>query len=131
MIKQPEETSASLATNLTADGGIIKIPLQQPTNKSEINWKRGANAKFHFSVYAYITPTEVKSKDTEIDHGEEHPNHGCGDGCNHEHNHKSNKMKDKIANLKTIMDAIKDKSMLLVYECRNSQTFSKARTPVN
>ncbi|KAL5033603.1 hypothetical protein BDV3_000571 [Batrachochytrium dendrobatidis] len=48
------------AMEIVPDGGIIKLPLLTNTVSSPIEWTRGSNAKLHYIVHAYISPTHEK-----------------------------------------------------------------------
>ena len=42
--------------SLTGDGSIVKLPIKSFPSKPKINWRKGVNARFHYTAYAYITP---------------------------------------------------------------------------
>lgn len=130
MLKQDEQKqSLSLkSTNITPDGGIVKIPIIAATNPKLISWTRGTNAKFHYMVHAYMVPQEKVTDDVKTDAMDAgHDSKSCSDS-NHEHQHKEcshntkhehssscnhdHHSSSKLDNMKYIMDAISSKSTL-------------------
>ncbi|KAI8893546.1 hypothetical protein BC833DRAFT_608016 [Globomyces pollinis-pini] len=86
---QPEAQSVqNLSESITPDGGIVKIPIITKTGP-KINWTKGFNAKFHYTVHAYIVPTNADEKST--DTTSEKDTHCCHDhsssGSHHKHDH--------------------------------------------
>ncbi|KAJ3105821.1 hypothetical protein HDU97_007465 [Phlyctochytrium planicorne] len=81
--------SASLPPSIDPQSQIYKVPLE-PTgvvSSKMISWGKGSNAKFHFQVYAYVSPEVEAAADEEIvklkkDHQEGHA---------HKHDHKHDK----------------------------------------
>ncbi|KAI8854904.1 hypothetical protein BC829DRAFT_378782 [Chytridium lagenaria] len=76
---------------------IYKIPLDSPqpsptSTQKKISWGKGSNAKFHFTVYAYVSPDIEAAATAEIenmkkDHHEGHKHGKKG----HDHHHKDPK----------------------------------------
>jgi hypothetical protein len=105
--------SESMSTNLTGDGGIVKIPLKPPTSTKELDWVRGANAKFHYTVHAYII--DAPKKPATDSHAHTHNGKKC---TSHKHSSSdecssdTHKNSPNVESFKTIIDAIADKKPL-------------------
>ncbi|KAJ3045278.1 hypothetical protein HDV00_011150 [Rhizophlyctis rosea] len=70
-------------TKITEDGGILKMTIRPPTSEvPSSRWTRGANARFHYTTSAYLTPEDAEKFDTKEqcdhhDHGHSQDGHDC------------------------------------------------------
>ncbi|KAJ3105786.1 hypothetical protein HDU96_008443 [Phlyctochytrium bullatum] len=78
---------------------IYKLPLPGPPPSSisskKLSWGKGSNAKFHFTVFAYVSPETESAAAEEVEnlkrsaaHDHHHHNHG-----HHHHDHKDDSKK--------------------------------------
>ena len=88
---------------ITADGGIVKMPIREGKKGKPINWIRGANAKFYYTAHAYA-PTEDTEHSSCKDH--DHHNHKHDDKCGKE---DKEALADKVNFIQTLLDPVKQK----------------------
>nr|KAJ3421156.1 hypothetical protein HK105_004356 [Polyrhizophydium stewartii] len=72
------------AHSIVDDGGLIKITLRPPPPDARaIPWLRGTNARFHYSVFAYVSGQQADADGCQHDGC----SHGHGHGHDHDHEH--------------------------------------------
>ena len=85
-LTQPQMLQPELQRNsesLTGDGSIVKLPIKSQPSQPSIKWRKGVNARFHYSCHAYITPKPKKQPDETAT-----AEHKKGDDCKDAHCHK-------------------------------------------
>ncbi|KAJ3023712.1 hypothetical protein HKX48_001602 [Thoreauomyces humboldtii] len=80
---------------VTPDGGILKITLREPEDKSRPapSWFRGVNARFHYSVFLYSPEGGASQSNNK---SEKPPVHDPN--CSHDHSHDHHKDHDHAPN---------------------------------
>ncbi|KAJ3269092.1 hypothetical protein HDV01_001865 [Terramyces sp. JEL0728] len=90
--------------NVTADGGIIKIPIVSQPERKEIKWERGINAKLHYKAFAYLVPGQKEECKHDTDCV--HKSHSfCGSDCKGEKD--ADRMKNKVELMQKLLDSSK------------------------
>jgi tetratricopeptide (TPR) repeat protein len=75
------------------NSAIFKIQIVQPKSTAKTpSWTKGSNAKFNFTVHAYVTPELEKAADEELERMKHDHNHGHK---HDKHNHKHDQQKDQ------------------------------------
>jgi hypothetical protein len=93
--------SDSQGEKLVDDGSIVKVLLSAaPAEVTQPKWEKGANAKFHYIVHAYVVESITAAHSEACDH--EHHNHS---NC-HSHSSRKHSLKSDIERKRKALEGL-------------------------